>query len=213
VRLKTIGAIFAFSAVALTADPPVPEVLKDIERRYNGAKTLRVNFAEVYSRGSDHRTEAGQLLLRKPGRMRWIYSDPVGKLFVSDGKNVFLYSPHTQRVEKMKLKETEDMRAPMAFLLGRLDFSRDFRDFQISKEAGVSTVVAVPKKDNMPYTQVTFVVGPMSDIRRLTVTGQDKSVLRFDFSNEVLNPPLDDKIFRYQPPAGVQVVDSTIQDQ
>ena len=65
-------------------------------------------------------------MLRKPGRMRWDYSQPKGKLFVSDGKFLWLYTPDENRVEKMKLKESDDMRAPLAFLLGKLDFRQGF---------------------------------------------------------------------------------------
>ena len=78
-------------------------------------------------RGSGpQRTEAGELSLRKPGRMRWQYDSPKGKLFVSDGKQVYLYTPATNRVEKMKVRESDDMRTPLAFLLGKFDFWRDF---------------------------------------------------------------------------------------
>jgi outer membrane lipoprotein carrier protein len=51
--------------------------------------------------------------------MRWDYLRPAGKLFISDGKTVYLYSASENRVEKMPLKDTEDMRAPLAFLLGQ----------------------------------------------------------------------------------------------
>ncbi len=70
------------------------------------------------------------LMLRKPGRMRWDYSQPTGKLFVSDGKFLWLYTPAENRVEKMKLQETDDMRAPLAFLLGKLHFDKEFRNLQ-----------------------------------------------------------------------------------
>ena len=73
-------------------------------------------------------------MLRKPGKMRWDYSQPKGKLFVSDGKFLWLYTPDENRVEKMKLKESEDMRAPLAFLLGKLDFDKEFQ--QHPGEAG-----------------------------------------------------------------------------
>jgi outer membrane lipoprotein carrier protein len=141
--------------------------------------------------------------------MRWNYSNPAGKLFISDGKNVYLFSPATNRVDKMKLKETEDMRAPLAFLLGKLEFSRDFKDFEQKTENGEAVIMAIPKSDKMPYTKVTFSLTPGLEISHLTVTGLDKSVLEFRFSAETVNPPLDDKIFRFQAPPGAEVVDSS----
>ena len=69
-------------------------------------------------------------MLRKPGRMRWEYSQPKGKLFVSDGKSLWLYTPADNRAEQMKLKESEDMHAPLAFLLGKLNFEKEFRNLR-----------------------------------------------------------------------------------
>ena len=87
-------------------------------------------MSHIRSRGRPRKSESGELTLRKPGRMRWDYTAPAGKLFLSDGKQVYLYTPDSNRVERMPLKESDDMRAPLAFLLGKLDFAKEFRDFQ-----------------------------------------------------------------------------------
>ncbi len=187
----------------------VPNTLKQIEKRYNGAKTLQVSFDETYKAQGRTRTEAGDLFLRKPGRMRWQYSRPSGKLFVSDGKTVYFYSPDTNRAEKMKLKETEDMRAPMAFLLGRLNFDKDFGQYRSQAQGNSTMITAIPKSEKMPYREVTFVVGPDAHIERLIVIGQDSSVLEFSFSGEKVNPPIDDQMFRFQLPKGAEFVDSS----
>ena len=71
------------------ADVNLQALLKGIEQRYNRAKTLQVQFSEAYSVGGQARkSESGELTLRKPGRMRWDYAAPPGKLFLSDGKQV-----------------------------------------------------------------------------------------------------------------------------
>ena len=122
----TIAGLFVSSLWA--ADAGTSKLLKNIEDRYNRVQTLQTAFQETLVNQGRRRTESGELFLRKPGRMRWEYRSPAVKLFVSDGKSVYFYSTETNRAEKMKLKETEDMRAPMAFLLGRLEFEKDFKD-------------------------------------------------------------------------------------
>ncbi len=144
----------------MAADNDLTRLLKGVEERYNKARTLKVLFSQGYQQGSGRRVENGELLLRKPGKMRWTYANPAGKLFISDGKNVFLYSPATNRVDKIKLKEADDMRAPLAFLLGKLDFSRDFKDFEATKDGGNTIVSAMPKSDKLPYAKVNFTVSP-----------------------------------------------------
>lgn len=192
---------------AFAADTGLDPLLKTVERRYNRAQTLEVLFNESYKGpGQPRRTEAGKLLLRKPGRMRWDYTSPQGKLFVSDGKNLWLYTPANNRIEKMKLKESEDMRAPLAFLLGKLDFSKDFRNIQGAPEGNDTRITAAPASPNLPYTTVDFVVTAEGRIRHLKVTGYDKSLLEFEFDQEKLNPGLSSKLFEFKPPPGVPVV-------
>jgi outer membrane lipoprotein carrier protein len=203
-----------FALPALAADPALTRLLNEVEAHYNGVRTLHVTFEETLSGpGRPRRTEAGDLYLRKPGRMRWEYKTPAGKLFLSDGKEVFYYNPATNTAEKLRLRETEDMRAPLAFLLGRLDFDKDFTDFA-SRAAATDTVVsATPKSDKLPYKRVEFWVSPQRDIRRLVITTQDNSLLAFVFANERMNPPLDDKLFRFQLPAGAKWFDPTAAPQ
>lgn len=198
---------------AFAADGVLDHLLNSVESRYNAAKTLQVTFQEIYSGpGGRRQTEAGELYLRKPGRMRWDYKQPAGKLFLSDGKQVYFYNPTTNRAEKTKLKETEDMRAPLAFLLGKLDFDKDFRDFQLKNDSSsAATVTAVPKSDKLPYKQVQFTVNPVQGYRieKLVVTGQDNGSLVFTFAGEQVNPNLNDKLFKFELPKGAQWADLT----
>ena len=189
------------------ADVNLQALLKGIEQRYNRAKTLQVQFSEAYSVGGQARkSESGELTLRKPGRMRWDYSTPPGKLFVSDGKQVYLYTPEAHRVEKMPLKETEDMHGPVAFLLGKLDFAKEFRDFEVKPEGANYVITAKAKTDKLPYERVEMLVTPDYQIQRLIVNGQDQSILSFRFAQEKLNPPVDDARFKFQMPAGATLV-------
>ena len=193
---------------AFAADPGLDKLLKNVENRYNKAKTIEVLFNESYTpQGKPSRSESGTLMLRKPGRMRWEYSQPKGKLFVSDGKFLWLYTPADNRAEKMKLQESDDMRAPLAFLLGRLNFAKDFRNLQARPDGAGTRITAEPKTDNLPYTAVEFVVTPDYQIREVKVTGFDNSILAFAFDREKVDPPLDAKLFQFKAPPGAEVVE------
>jgi outer membrane lipoprotein carrier protein len=197
----------AIPTIAGAAD--LNTLLKGVEEHYNRAKTLEVHFVESYSvQGHARKSESGELTLRKPGRMRWDYSSPSGKLFVSDGKDVYLYTPEAHRVEKAKLKSSDDMRAPLAFLLGKLDFGQEFRSFEIQPEGANYLITAQAKTDKLPYDKVEMLVSPAFEIQRLVVHGQDQSVLTFQLDGEKLNPPVNDASFKFQMPAGATLVDS-----
>jgi len=178
-------------------------LLKRIEDRYNHAKTLQVEFTEGYTaQGRSRPLESGTLILRKPGRMRWDYRQPSGKQFVSDGKNVWLYTPSAKRVEKAPLTESEDMRAPLAFLLGKLDFLREFKDFNVKPDSGGWDILAHARSDRLPYDKIEMTVSQDYEITYLKVTGVDQSVLTFSFSGEKVNPPANDALFKFAMPPG-----------
>jgi len=191
------------------ADIDLSRTLKGIEDHYNRIQTLELTFTQKYTFQKRARTEKGELFLRKPGRMRWQYTAPPGKLFVSDGKFMYSYFPAENRVEKTPFKETDDMRAPLAFLLGRLNFQDDFREFRTQPDRDNVFITALPKSDKLLYSEVKFLVSPDFVIHWLSVTGQDGSTNEFVFENEKKNPPIPDTMFRFTPPPGVELTDNT----
>ena len=191
------------------ADPKLDVLLKKVESRYNRTQSLRLDFSETYA-GISHapsHTESGTLYLKKPGRMRWEYSFPAGKLFLSDGKDVILYTPDEHRAQKSKLKQSEDMRAPLAFLLGKLDFEKEFKSFEIRPEGPNTWIVAEPKNQNVEFSRVEFLAAPDGEIVKLRVTGITNARIDFAFSNEVLNAPVSADRFIFHPPPGVEMVE------
>ena len=204
--------VFWLAAAPLLAavDPQLTAVLDGLETRYNKAKTLQIAFEESYmGTGRPRRAESGELSLRKPGKMRWEYKEPAGKLFLSDGKLIYYYNPISKRAEKTNLKQSDDFRAPLAFLLGKLDFQKDFTDFKLKNEGGDRLVIARPKSDRLPYKQVEFTVTAANEIKQLIVSGHDDAVLIFRFSNERVNPALDDSMFKFTLPAGATWAEAT----
>jgi len=190
-----------------SVDKDIARMLKGVEERYNRTETLQVAFAETYTNHGRKHTENGELYLHKPGRTRWEYKIPAGKLFGSDGKFVYSYMPDEKRFDKMSIKETDDMRAPLAFLLGKLQFEKEFREFRTLPDGPSTFVTALPKSDKMPYTEVTFLIDPNFTIRWINVKAQDGSQLEFSFSAEKRNPVIAESMFEFKPPLGVIYTD------
>lgn len=191
---------------AFAADLPLNTVLKDVEGRYNHAKTLQVLFTlQSTPKGGIQRSESGTLQLRKPGRMRWDYSQPKGKQVVSDGTYIYIYSPSEHLARKTKLKDSmaDEMQAPLAFLLGKLNFDKEFKNLQTRPDGGDLRITGEPKDENLPYSSVDFVVSAENVIRKLKITLPDYT-LEFAFSMEKMDPPIDAKLFAFQLPPGAR---------
>ena len=208
--VSKFAVLLAMLGVSLWAAPDakLDPLLHQVENRYNKAESLKLDFTETYSvTRRPTQVERGVLFLRKPGKMRWDYAAPAGKVFVSDGKNVLFYTPDNHRLQKSKLKESEDLRAPLAFLLGKLNFRKEFRSFTSRPDGDSTWVKAEPNSDQAAYSQVELLVAPDSSIRRVRITGQDRSILDYTFSNEQVNAPVLPSMFAFTPPPGTEIVE------
>ncbi len=188
---------------------PADQLVQQVETRYNNLRALSVSFVENYSLlGHPRSPESGVLTLRKAGKMRWDYTRPAGKLFISDGKTVYLYTAADNRVEKVPLKDTEDMRAPLAFLLGKLEMKKEFRDFRAWEGDGGKWLKALAKSERTPYQSVEMLIALNGAVRQLKIAGRDGSLLTYTFQDEKINPPVADSAFHFTIPPGAQVVDA-----
>jgi outer membrane lipoprotein carrier protein len=184
-------------------------VISKVEHRYNNAKTLTVQFSEQYSvEGHPRPAETGTLTLRKAGKMRWDYAKPAGKLFVSDGKMIYLYTAADNKVQQIPVKDTDDMRAPLAFLLGHLDLKKEFRDFTLRPDNGETWLSATAKTDKTPYEKIEMLVNGNGEISRLNILGRDESRLLFELTHEQINPAVNDSLFAFKIPPGAEVVNA-----
>jgi len=151
------------------------------------------------------------LYLSKPGRMRWEYESPEAKLFLTDGKRLILYVPSENRVMESAIKESADLRAPLAFLLGNLNFDEEFGRFETSPqlkslEAGNTVFKAFPKRMGERLEWILFEITPEHTIRRVLAREVGGIETEFRFTGEQSNPVLAQNLFRFVPPAGAEVV-------
>ena len=71
-------------------------------------------------------TERGRLLVKKPGKMRWDYTAPEPKQFVSDGVKMYSYIPQDKQVIVAAVPPDDDAPTPTLFLAGKGNLTRDF---------------------------------------------------------------------------------------
>jgi outer membrane lipoprotein carrier protein len=209
--VASLGAALCLTARAQPAEPSLDKVLSAIELRYNRLATLQVDFEQTAQYlNRQPLVHRGTLYLRRPGKMRWEYTKPAGQLVVGDGDLVHFYNPLTNQVRRLRPSQTADLRVPLSFLLGRLQFRRQFRDLRLAQIDGQSVVVAEGRTGKEAYSRVEFTYDPADyELLHLKVYGQDEGVTTFAFSGETVNPRLEEPLFEFRAPAGAEVVDQT----
>ena len=119
-----------------------------------------------------------------------------------------MYSPLTNQVQTMRMTDTADMRAPLAFLLGGLNLRRQFKDLKLTTIDGKPAMTAAGRTGKEGFAKVEFFYDAAADFRldKLRVYMRDGSVSEFSFGNEILNLDLDESMFEFQAPPGAEIV-------
>ena len=207
-RLILVLPLFALP-VAAQLQPSPHELAQRVDHHYNQLRSLKAQFTESYEGLGRTRTESGTLLLQKPGRMRWDYSSPAGKLFLLDGKYAYFYTRGDPQVQRIAAKELDDLRSPLRFLLGHTQLEKEIDHLaQTSGPNGTFTLYGIPHGQEKRIQRLTLTVTPDGVITGIEIQEIDGAVTRFSFTDEQTNAPIPPSTFRFTPPPGVPVVNA-----
>jgi outer membrane lipoprotein carrier protein len=181
-------------------------VVRRVDDHYNHLASLRAHYVEHYSGMGMDRAEEGTLLLKKPGRMRWSYAEPVGKVFVLDGKYAWFYTPGDAQATRVPAKQLDDLRSPLRFLLGHTQLKKELDGLTVVVEGSGFRIAGVPKGMAQRVKLLTLGVTAAGAIETMRLEEVDGAVTEFTFSEMQENVPVKDADFMFTPPAGVAVV-------
>jgi len=185
------------------------DLAQRVDRHYNQLHSLRAGFSESYEGMGLRRTESGALLLVKPGRMKWVYSQPAGKVFLIDGKYAWFYARGDSQVQRIPAKQLDDLRSPLRFLLGHTQLEKELTGLKLAAASGGQfTLTGQPKGQEKRVARLTLTVTADGTITGIEMEETDGALTRFTFTAEQPNVPIPANAFRFTPPAGVPIVDA-----
>ena len=198
-------------AAAQQADISVDRIAEGVDRHYNDLNSLRAQFTETYRGAGITRSESGTLWLRRPGKMRWEYTEPREKLFVSDGKTAYFYVPGERQARKAPIKDLDDLRSPLRYLLGKTKLKKEFANLtaRAGDRPGAVLIRGVPSSMADRVAEMTLEVDPQGQIQRILIEETDGSQTEFVFTGIQENLAVEDARFRFQPPPGIEVIEGT----
>lgn len=233
-RIKSLlwASLLAVAApVPLRAEaaPPAPEsasakavagIVERMQKVYEGTNDMRARFSQQTQSMMSKRQASGEVLLKKPGKMRWDYEKPEKKLFVADGTQLWVYEPEDEQAFKQPLSSSQ-LPAQVSFLFGKGRLSDEFditllddksKDAQGLGDPGDHRLKLVPKVATAQVRYLLFVVDPKTFLVKETVVldqqgGQNR--IRFSAIETNLKGGIDDARFRFTPPAGTQIINAS----
>jgi outer membrane lipoprotein carrier protein len=189
------------------------ELASRIQQRYETVRDFEATFIHTYQGGllRTKTTEQGSVEIKRPGKMRWRYTKPERKEFVSNGKQIYSYLPRDKQVIVSPVPAA-DQTTPALFLSGRGHLVRDFVvSFTELPESAPGTIALklVPRKSDPEVEWLLLGVDANTlQIRNLVAMDRQGGRSAFVFENLKENRNLSDKIFEFEVPRGVDVITS-----
>jgi outer membrane lipoprotein carrier protein len=208
-----IGLIAALSLTPRAAEPTAAELAQALQKKYSGIKGFSADFVQTYRGGvlNKQLSERGRLLIKKPGKMRFEYTDPEKKLFVSDGVKIYLYVPQDKQVTVSNMPPQDKATTPVLFLVGKGDLGRDFQasftELPSGSAAGSRALKLMPRTRQEDYDWLVIVVDPATlTLRGLSYGDPQGGTSSLSFTNLKENSGLADKEFDFKLPRGVDII-------
>ena len=191
-----------------THTPDAHTLAQRVDRHYNQLHSLKAGFTESYEGLGMHRRESGTLTLQKPGRMRWDYTSPGGKIFLLDGKYAWFYTQGDPHVQRLAAKQLDDLRSPLRFLLGHTELEKELNHVTVAPaENGAFILTGQPKGLEKRVPRMSLTVTADGVIIAIEIAESDGAITHFTFTGEQANAPIPAGVFHFTPPPGIPVVD------
>ena len=217
-RLNFVTAVVCLTAALLATASPAPDVktlAAAVDEHYNHLHSLQAQFTELYRGSGIERTESGTLWLKKPGKMRWEYRSPREKLFVSDGKDAWFYVPADHQARKTAARKLDDIRSPLAFLLGKTKLEKELDALSLAPDIPPSApenvvLRGVPRALADSVNEILLEIAPDKRIVRIVIDEVDGSVTEYRLNDQQEDAAIANSRFQFRPPAGTETIDGDL---
>lgn len=191
----------------------VDEVVDKVEATCRDVQDVSARFHQTATNKSLGQVQeaSGIFLAKRPGKMRWEYQKPEPRLFVSDGKTLWAYSPVDKQAVVQEVGEAFGSRMPLSFLAGDCRLRRDFEITAVENAATrAANILILDLKPRHPEAGIARLLLEVhlktSTVEKTTAFDLYGNTTVIALSELKLNPGLSDQQFTFTPPAGVTVV-------
>jgi outer membrane lipoprotein carrier protein len=211
-RFAALVSLIAIAYAAAGQATDVKRIAAEVDAHYNHLRTLEAQFTELYRGSGMDRSESGTLWLKKPGKMRWEYRSPKEKLFVSDGKDAWFYVPEDRQARKESAKKLEDIRSPLAFLLGKTKLEKELKGLSLAPDIaplqpGDVVLRGVPQALSDRLSEIVLEIAPEHQIVRIVLQDVDGASTEYQFSDQKEDVTVADAQFSFRPPPGTEIAE------
>jgi outer membrane lipoprotein carrier protein len=202
--MKYILAALMLFSFSLTAHAAAIEKLKSFIAATHSAKA---DFSqEVFDQtGKRIQRSSGIMQFRRPGKFRWTYQKPYEQLIVGDGEKFWLYDADLNQVTVKKLDAALGS-SPAALLSGSNEIESGFTLTEDGSRDRLEWLLAMPRAQDSGFEKIRMAFDTQAGLALMELydTFGNKTVLKFSALQR--NPEIPDRLFRFTPPKGADVL-------
>ena len=208
--LRAALAALAFALAAADSSDDPAKTLEALQKRYDSVHDLRASFAQTsYSAALGKETEAaGTVAVKRPGKMRWEYSKPDGRVIVLDGSAIRIWSPEDKQLQIAALSASNVSPTALGFLMGQAVLRDTFDAKEASEPGRTERGLLLKPKGDAGFESLTLWLDPKTlQLRESVVVDLFGNRTRVRFADVVENAGVSPSAFELATPPGAEVID------
>jgi outer membrane lipoprotein carrier protein len=190
------------------------QIVAGVQAFYNRTTDFASDFRQFNTTAATNTTteSRGRVQIRRPGRMRWDYTQPPGNLVVSDGTQLWTYEPASRQAFLANLAQSQ-LPAALSFLMGTGNLASNFApSLRTTTARGYENFYMLeltPLTPNPSFARLVLFVTPQDyQVAEAAIVDAQNNRNRFQFVAGTVrvntNPPPE--TFRWTPPQGTNVI-------
>lgn len=173
---------------------------------FNDVQVLQTDFQQTVldDKGNKVKEAQGNLVMQRPGKFRWTYTDPYQQLIVADGDKIWIYDADLEQVT-VKPMDAALGDTPAVLLAGGRPLDENFLITDMGSNGSLEWVELLPRNPDATFERVRLGFGE-EDLRMMELLDNFGQTTRLEFSNLRRNQKADAQLFTFTPPPGVDVI-------
>lgn len=170
--------------------------------------TFTADFKQVTLNeyGQAQNTSEGQFYLSRPGKFRWSYKKPFIQEIVSSEGKVWFYDADLEQVTIKKMDDSLGS-TPALLLSGEIELEDNFTLEQQGVDEDLLWIKLLPKNEDSGFNYI--LIGLDNDVLGgMELSDNFGQLTRIYFTNSKINPSLEESIFKFIAPEGVDVFEN-----
>jgi len=198
--------IYCLSPIVAAGAESVTDVVDRIEKKYGEIHDIQGMFTQTSYLKDLERTEkySGNFSIKKPSMFRWKYALPRNEEVIISGTEIWIYKALEKQAMKSKFNKSAYSQLPIAMLESLENMKTDYE----IKTAGEGVLELLPKEEMGFVKKIHLEIASGEfPVKTLTIFDMYGNTIILKLKDVKINPGLDDALFIFKIPQGVEVHD------